>query len=116
MVSFGGSSVSCGNHANEAKGEPPAFYSYTDPEPGALCTIGQGCIFWENPSAIPAGTTLAGVGHSHPFGGTYSYEDTNVADTLGVPSFLGTPQGCVWMYPPNSIPPATLLQGGAGCH
>lgn len=48
--------------------------------------------------------------------GTYSYAETRWADYYNVPSFLGTPGGCVWMYLPYSLPPALLIQGdAAGC-
>ena len=99
-----------GNIYRDANG----VYSFTQPVAGPPCqgpsALG-GCEFFEDPSAIPNDTELGGIYHTHPYGGSFSLEDTNVADTVGVPSFVGTPQGCIWEYPPNSLPPAILLQG-----
>jgi Protein of unknown function (DUF2934) len=93
------------------------FYSYTDPVEGPDCTIDTGCEFTENGNAIPEDSTLEGVGHTHPFGGMFSIEDSNTADDYDVPSFIGIPgtPPCIFIYPPYSLPPVTQLQGDATC-
>ena len=99
-------------------------YSFTNPnfDPASPpCDInGPPCFYTEDPNAIPQGTTLTGIFHTHPFGGIYDSEDIGVADDVGVPSFLGYPpganfgpSGCIWMYTPGQVP-ATLLQGLPG--
>jgi hypothetical protein len=42
----------------------------------------------------------------------YSTYDLNTADTLGVPSFLGTPEGRITMYnPANPFAPLPIIAG-----
>lgn len=79
-------------------------FSYTFPTSGPSCTVDTQCSYQPYPQAIPFGTTLAGLYHSHPFGGTWSINDTHDADQLNVPSFLGFPSGNVCRYEPNSSP------------
>lgn len=88
----------------------------TDPTSPPCDPYGSPCFYTDNPNAIPDDTTLAGIFHTHPYGGIFDTDDLKAADDLGVPSFLGYPPtlfgpvGCIWQYTPGQSQ-AALLQG-----
>lgn len=68
------------------------------------CTVDTTCSFDPNQVVDPSDTTVAGLYHTHPFGGDLTYpNDYADAYKLQVPTFAGTPQGTMYWYEPPSL-------------
>lgn len=94
-------------------------FSYVAAFPGEICAPGEDCHSDPHPEAIPDGTELAGLYHTH--GGNsgnavadefFSPDDKKLAKGYGVPDFLATPQNRVLMFDPfKTCSPTSVLFG-----
>jgi hypothetical protein len=105
-----------GNIYEDANG----VYSYNLTNVGAVCSGPDvDCGFVPQPTDIPGdSSTLDAIWHTHAGnnwfgeGEIFSTDDYNTADTIGVPSFLGTPEGRITMYDPaDPFAPLPILGG-----